>query len=215
MVLSAAASIDGKIAAASGDSALSSPEDLRRVHRLRSRADAILVGAGTVRADDPMLTARPARGPRAAPGPLRVVLSSAGRVPLGSRVVRTARETPTAVACSGLAREGTRRALEARSVRVIEAGRARVDPGLLLEKLAAEGVRTAMLEGGGSTVWEFARLGLVDEIRVAVAPVLLGGSRSPTLADGAGFPTVRGSPRFRLERASRLGGDLVLRYARI
>lgn len=226
VILSAAASIDGRIAASPRDSRLSSPADLRRVHRLRGECDAIVVGRRTVETDDPMLTARPVpparRRPHAAARtPLRVVISARADVPASSQVVRTAPDVPTLVACCEAAPRRAVRALEARSVKVFAAGARSVDLRALLARLHRTGVRTVLLEGGGETNWRFVRLGLVDEIRLAVAPVVIGGGgaagagRSVPLVGGAGFPTVAGAARFRLASARRTRGtgEIVLTYA--
>ena len=229
VILSAAASIDGRIAASPRDSRLSSPADMRRVHRLRAACDAIIVGRRTVAADDPMLTARPLPGGRGGKGssrrrqPLRVVISARAAVPPGSRLVRTAASVPTLVACSTAAPRRAVAALERRSVEVFAAGARSVDLRALLGHLHGLGARTVLLEGGGETNWRFVRLGLVDEIRLAVAPVVIGGGgggggapgRSIPLVGGAGFPTVSGSARFRLASARRPAGldEVVLTYA--
>ena len=223
VILSAASSIDGRIAASPRDSRLSSPADLRRVHRLRAECDAIVVGGRTVATDDPMLTARPVPRPcrgRAARQPLRVVVSARADVPPASRVVRTAAEVPTLVACSEAAPRRAVRALEDSSVRVLVAGARSVDLRALLARLRGMGARTVLLEGGGETNWRFVRLGLVDEIRLAVAPVVVGGGgsgagRSVPLVGGAGFPTLAASARFRLVSARRTAGrtgEIVLTY---
>ena len=221
VILSAAASIDGRIAASPRDSRLSSPADMRRVHRLRGACEAIVVGRRTVEADDPMLTARPSRGGAGRRQPLRVVISARAAVPLDSRVVRTAAALPTLVACSEAAPRRAVSALEKMSVRVLAAGARSVDLRALLGHLHGLGARTVLLEGGGETNWRFVRLGLVDEIRLAVAPVVIGGgggglgaSRSIPLVGGAGFPTVADSARFRLASARRPAGtgEVVLTY---
>ena len=227
VILSAASSIDGRIAASPRDSRLSSPADMRRVHRLRAACDAVIVGRRTVDADDPMLTARPLRGAHGgrrgkARQPLRVVVSARAAVPPGSRLVGTAAAVPTLVACSRAAPRRAVEALEKRSVKVLVTGSRSVDLRALLGHLRGLGARTVLLEGGGETNWRFVRLGLVDEIRLAVAPVVIGGGaaggpgRSVPLVGGAGFSTVEGSARFRLASARRLAGgeEVVLTYVR-
>ena len=223
VILSAAASIDGRIAASPRDSGLSSDSDMRRVHRLRAACDAIVVGRRTVDSDDPLLTARPARGRGGRGGrggpPLRIVISARAAVPPASRLVRTAPEIPTLVACSSAAPRRAVRLLRERSVEVLEAGSGgSVDLPALLGRLRARGLRTVLLEGGGETNWRFVRLGLVDEIRLAIAPIVIGGGagagRSVPLVGGRGFPTVAGAARYRLASARRTaGGEIVLAYA--
>ena len=203
-------SADGKIATRNGDSRISSPDDLARVHRLRSRADAILVGANTVRRDDPLLTVRRARGGN----PVRVVLDPRGTIPPRSRLLRTAGRVPTIIAVSGsISRAGLRR-LEGLPVEVVSSGRARISARGLLAKLAARGVKTLLVEGGGDTNWEFVRAGLFDRLVVAVSPRIIGGAGAVSLVQGAGFPSVGRSARLRLDRVQRMGDELVLHYSR-
>lgn len=202
----AAVSIDGRIASRSGDSALSSASDLGRLHRLRAKSDAVMVGANTVRRDDPLLTVRRARGR----DPLRVVVDSKGAVPAGSRILRTAGKIPTLVAVSGSAPRNARARLA--PAEVVRAGSTRVDLRRLLEMLHERGVRTVLAEGGGRLNWELVRRGLCDALLVTVCPVVLGGGTS--LAEGVGAARVGTAPGMALERVARDGGEVVLRYAR-
>src|SRR6266487_6121694 len=107
VVLNAAMSLDGKIATHTGDSRMSSPADLRRVHRLRATVDAIMVGLRTLLVDDPNLTVKFVKGRK----PYRIIVDSNARTPLGSHVVRTARDTPTIVAVTSNATKARVKAL--------------------------------------------------------------------------------------------------------
>ena len=202
----AAASIDGRIASRSGDSRLSSSEDLDRLHALRARSDAVMVGANTVRSDDPLLTVRRARGRN----PLRVVVDSAGAVPARSRLLRTASESPVLVAVS---RAAPARA-EARlaPAEVVRVGARRVDLRKLLANLQGRGVRSVLAEGGGQLNWELVRLGLCDTLLLTVCPTVLGDGTS--LAQGRGAARVASAPRMSLASARKRGDEVVLRYVR-
>lgn len=202
----AAASIDGRIASASGDSRLSSGADLDRLHRLRAGSDAVMVGANTVRRDDPLLTVRRARGR----SPLRIAVCSDGGLPARSRLVRTAGDFATLVAVSRAAPAGTEARLA--PAEVVRAGARRVDLRRLLEALHGRGVRSVLAEGGGRLNWELVRLGLCDTLLLTVCPVVLGGGTS--LAEGRGPARIASAPRMRLEGARRQGREVVLRYSR-
>ncbi len=202
----AAVSIDGRIASASGDSRLSSGADLDRLHRLRASSDAVMVGANTARLDDPRLTVRRAGGR----SPLRVVVDSAGAVPPGSHLIRTARDVPTLVAVSRSAPPDAEARLS--PAEVVRVGEGRVDLRGLLETLHARGVRSVLAEGGGRLNWELVRLGLCDALQVTVCPVVLGGGTS--LAEGAGAAGPGSAPGMSLEKVWRDGNEVVLRYSR-
>jgi len=208
VTLSAAMSIDGKIATRAGDSALSSRRDLARVHRLRASHGAILVGIGTVLADDPLLTVRLARGR----SPVRVVLDSRARLPASSRLARTCGEVRTIAAVSRAAPARRVAALRAMGIEVISAGAARASPRAALLRLWRLGVRSVLLEGGSEANWAMVRAGLVDEAVICVVPRLLGGAAAPGLVGGEGYARVAGAPRAALASARAQGGELVVRY---
>ncbi len=210
VIFCAAMSMDGKISTRSGDSGLSSGDDLRRLHRLRAGVDAILVGKKTIIADDPLLTVRHVKGKN----PVRVILSSTGDIPAHSRILVTAKKIPTIMICTERITGKTRRMLEGFSVRVITAGKNSVNLERMLLMLYRENIESILLEGGGTTSWEFVRRDLIDEVFVTISPRMLGGADSATLVDGAGFPRIRDSPGFKLKRTVRLGDEIVLHYAR-
>ena len=211
IILSSAMSIDGKIATSAGDSKLSSESDIRRVHKLRSGVDAILVGKKTVERDDPLLSVRYVRGRN----PTRIVIDSLASTPSGFRIIKTAKDIPTIIACTEKASERNRQRLQRHSVEVVHAGKNSVNLGRLLSILYKRGIRTVLLEGGGRTNWEFVRRNLVDEIIITVSPRVLGGAGAVSLVDGAGFSRISRSPRFRLEKAGRRKDELVLRYTKL
>jgi 2,5-diamino-6-(ribosylamino)-4(3H)-pyrimidinone 5'-phosphate reductase len=201
VTVNCAASVDGKIATAGRrQTRLSSPEDLERVRALRAESDAIMVGIGTVLADDPGLAA-PAG---AAKAPLRVVVDSQGRTPPGAKVFdgRAPTLIATARGCDPHAPNAEVRAY----------GEGRVDLAALLDDLGARGVRKLMVEGGGELIFSLFERGLVDELFVFVADLLIGGASAPTVADGAGFAGLPQAARLEYVDSKRLGAGTLLRY---
>ncbi len=202
-------SLDGKIATSQGDSQLSSPEDLKRVHKLRASVDGIMVGIGTVLADNPKLTVKLATGPN----PRRIVVDSQARTPLNSYVVKTASLTPTIIAVTSGALRRRVKALEEVGVIVLTCGNgSRVSLPLLLRRLRALGIRKILLEGGGTLNWSMLREGMVDEVSVAISPRVLGGADAVSLAEGVGVARIRDAVSLLLVSVKNYGNNTVLRY---
>ena len=209
VVLNAAMSLDGKIATAVGESRLSSPEDFKRVHRLRASVDAIMVGLGTLLADDPKLTVRLGIGKN----PRRVIVDSRARTPLDAYVVRSASQAPTVIAVTSKAAKRRVKELEEAGTTVLTCGRGpKVSLRFLLTRLRKRGVRRILLEGGGTLNWSMLSQGLVDEISVAISPRVLGGANAITLAEGQGVRRIKEAVKLRLMNAREYGEDLVVRY---
>lgn len=208
VILSAAISLDGKIATRTGDSALSSKSDKIRVHNLRAKADAILVGKNTVLQDDPVLTVRYVRGKN----PTRVILDSLGQIPTNSKIIRTSHKIPTIVAVSKKASKKNLARLGKFPLDVVIAGKTRVDLKKLLQYLYKKGIKTILLEGGGTTNWDFVYQGMIDEIIVTVTPYLVGGKDAKTLLEGNGFPKINKSLRLNLNKVVRQGNEIILYY---
>ncbi len=203
VIINAAMSVDGKIALPDGQGVrLSNEEDVRRVHQLRSKVDAILVGVGTILADDPKLTIKSeyAKGRN----PLRVVLDSNGKTPAGAHVLDGS--APTVIVTSDRSERVFPHA------EVLRCGKDEVDLAQLLDRLAERGVRTVLVEGGSTVIWSFLHQGLADELKVFVASRVLGGRMAPTLAGGSGVASLDDSIRIRLGRAKRLGDGVLLEY---
>jgi 3,4-dihydroxy 2-butanone 4-phosphate synthase/GTP cyclohydrolase II len=172
-----AQSLDGCLTAEPGrPTALSGPEALRFTHRLRAEHDAILVGLGTVRADNPRLTVRHAEGPNPQP----VVLDSALHFPLDAALL-THPTRQVWIAARDDASPERQRALEARGARVLRLpadDSGRVSVPALLDALGAEKVRSLMVEGGARVITSVLASGLADRLLVTIAPRLLGGLRA-------------------------------------
>jgi 2,5-diamino-6-(ribosylamino)-4(3H)-pyrimidinone 5'-phosphate reductase len=202
-------SLDGKIATYSGDSRMSSLEDLRRVHRLRASVDGIMVGFRTLIVDDPKLTVNYAKGPH----PSRIIVDSNAETPLESYVVRTARRVPTLIAVTSKASDKRTEALRNKGVSVLLCGtRPLVSLKILMKTLGKLGLRRILLEGGGTLNWSMLHNGLVDEVRVAITPRILGGVKAVSLAEGEGSRLVRDAVKLKLLDTARYGPDLVVRY---
>jgi diaminohydroxyphosphoribosylaminopyrimidine deaminase/5-amino-6-(5-phosphoribosylamino)uracil reductase len=196
VLLKVAASLDGRIATASGESRwMSGPAARRWVHRLRDRVDAVMVGAGTVLADDPRLTCR-VRGGR---DPLRVIVD--GRLRVSSR----ARAAPPAPARprrrSALARAGA-------ELLVVRGRGGRLRIGALLEALAARGVVSVLIEGGAELAAAALGERVVDRVLVVAAPLLVGGDGRAMLGP-LGVRRLARAPRLTDVRVTRLGTDVL------
>ncbi len=211
--------VDGKIATASGDSKISSKEDLVRVHKLRANVDAIVVGISTILADDPQLTVRLVKGKN----PTRVIVDSRGRIPIDSQIMRMASKIKTIVAVTDQAPEEKIHKLEdmGAQVLVISEGKkgqnAAVPHGVnlkaLFRRLEKMGLRRILVEGGGELNWSLLRLGLVDELTVTIAPKIAGGRLATTLVEGDGFDEIAQGIRLKLSKIERKKtGELLLRY---
>lgn len=209
IILSAAMSIDGKIATKTGDSGLSSRQDKIRVHRLRAKADAIIVGIRTVSVDNPLLTVRYARGKN----PTRIVLDSFGTILPSSRIIKTANKVPTIIAVSKKAPQKNLAKLARYPVKILIAGQNKVDLKKLLSTLHKQKIKTVLLEGGGTLNWEFIRQGLVDEMVVTVTPYIVGGKDAITLVEGNGFSKILHSKKIRLHKIARQNNEIVLHYS--
>ena len=204
-----AASIDGKIAATSGDSRwVSGPQTLAWSHELRTRIDAIAVGVNTVLVDDPQLTARP--GESISPHqPLRVVIDSRGRTPTKARVLQCG--VPTLVATTEASSAAWRREIEATGaeVEVLPAdGSGRVDLAALLDLLGARNVLSLLVEGGGVLLGSFCDQRLVDKVHAVIAPMIIGGASAPTAVAGVGAARLADALRLREVTVERLGDDV-------
>ena len=203
-----AQTLDGKIAPARGSSRWITGEKAReRALLLREEYDAVLVGAGTVLADDPLLTRR--LGRNRVTGHRRIVLDGRLRISPSARVFRE-RESALIVTAraegSAAARRFSRRGI---AVWNLAGAGNRVRIPLLLRRLAREGVTSLLVEGGGETLWEFFRAGCVDRVAVFVAGRILGGKSAPGSVGGAGF-SLSATPAVKDVEVEPLGGDFLV-----
>ena len=211
VILNSAMTLDGKIATRTGSSEISGPEDILRVHELRKKLDSIMVGINTVLKDDPRLTVHKVPAEKS-DNPLRVVTDSRARTPLNARILND--EAPTLIAVSQNAPKEKIHELNsiANNVEVVLTGKKQVDLTLLMNELAQRGIRSLMLEGGSTLNYSMLQEGLVDEIRVCVAPMIAGGTESKTLVGGDGVDYMSDAFKLELKKSYNLGKDLVLEY---
>jgi diaminohydroxyphosphoribosylaminopyrimidine deaminase/5-amino-6-(5-phosphoribosylamino)uracil reductase len=195
LMLKFAMTADGKIATRTGSSFwITGIEARREVARLRARVDAVLVGIGTVLADDPQLTARPAELglPELEPvhQPLRVVLDSAGRIPVTAKLVAGGLPGRTLVCTTERATPTHLRELERHGVdvAVLPESQGRVDVTATMQMLGERGVTSVLAECGGTLAWSLLEAQVVDAVLAFVAPKLVGGRDAPTPVDGEGLP---------------------------
>lgn len=211
IILSAAVSIDGKLATTTGDSKLSSKKDLIRLHKLRSKVDAILIGKNTVKKDDPLLTVRYSKGKN----PTRIILDSLGTISSNSKILQTSSEIKTIIAvCKKITKKNLEK-LEKFPIDVMVLGENQVNVKSLLQNLGRRKIKTVLLEGGGSINWEFIKNNLVDELFITITPYILGGTDSISLVQGKGFDTILKSTKLRLKSVRRIQNDVVLHYIKL
>ncbi|MFZ4985799.1 MAG: bifunctional diaminohydroxyphosphoribosylaminopyrimidine deaminase/5-amino-6-(5-phosphoribosylamino)uracil reductase RibD [Blastocatellia bacterium] len=208
-----AMTLDGRIAAVGGDSRwVSGAEARHQVHLLRDRVDAIMVGVGTVISDDPELTTRLVDHWRPVRHPLRVVVDSRGRAPLGAKLFEPEMSARTLVATvapdSGWVGALRDRGVEVEILPADSTGR--VDLPVLLKLLAGRGVNHLLVEGGSGLLGGLNDCGLIDQIQAYVAPKLVGGATAPGPLAGLGVSRMAGARRFELQRIERHGDDVLL-----
>jgi 2,5-diamino-6-(ribosylamino)-4(3H)-pyrimidinone 5'-phosphate reductase len=209
--INAAMTIDGKIATNLGDSAISSKQDLRRLHRLRSSVDAIVIGISTVIVDNPRLTVRLVK--RCGTSPVRIIVDSTGRIPLDSKILKSASKINTIVAVTSRTSDRRIDKIKSAGAMVIVAGARTVDLKELFCILKKMGFNKILVEGGGELNWSILQLGIVNELMVTVAPRIVGGRTATTLVEGDGYTRISESIKTELIKISRQNnGEVILYY---
>ena len=211
IILSAAISIDGKISTRSNDSKLSSQEDSTRLHKLRSKVDAILIGKNTMLKDDPLLTVRYTKGKN----PTRIILDSKGTISKNSKIIRTSNKIPTIIAVSKKISKANLSKLKKLPVEIIISGENSVNLKLLMKKLSTKKIKTILVEGGGTVNWEFIKNNIFDELIITLSPYLIGGNDAISLVEGKGFSKIVNSPNLKLKSVKRLKNHLVINYIKV
>jgi len=196
---------------------ISSERDKERVDRLRAEADAILIGGHTLLGDDPQLTVKSAalRAERVAQGqsenPIKVAIVSQPRLRPTSRFLTSGPARVILFTLTTTSPETTT-TLQAQGIEVYLLGEKQVDLAAALSKLSELGIKRLLVEGGGTLNFELLRLGLVDEVRLYLAPLIFGGATAPTLAAGVGFSRAEAVRLKQQEVEVWEEGGIVVRY---
>ena len=208
IILSAAMTVDGKIATKSGDSNLSSKKDKIRIHKLRGKVDGILVGINTVKKDNPILTVRFAKGKN----PVRIILDSNASISLNSRIIKTCHRIPTILIVSKNASSKNLKKLQKYPIQIIQTGQKQIDIKKMLEILWKKNIKKILLEGGGTINWSFLKNNYIDEIIVTISPYLVGGKEATSLVEGQGFNLISASQKLKLKKISTLKNEIIIHY---
>lgn len=203
-----AMSMDGKIAAFTGKSKWITGEEARKhVHGERNRNTAIMVGVGTVIADDPMLTCRIEGGRN----PVRIICDSRLRTPIASSLVLSTDEAPVIIAtCSDDKKKAAEYIEKGCRILIVKEKDGRIDLDDLMKKLGEEKIDSILLEGGGTINWEAIKSGIVNRVQAYIAPKLLGGKDAKTPVEGKGAPSPQEAVMLGESRITKLGDDLLI-----
>ena len=208
IILSAAITLDGKIGQKNKHIVLSSKSDKIRVHKLRSKSDAILVGKNTVEQDDPLLTVRYTKGKN----PIRIILDSHGTIKNTSRIIKTCKRVPTIIVTSEIISKPNLNRLQKLPLDVIICGKNQVNLTKLLPVLSKKGIKTVLLEGGGTLNRSFLKKNLIDEMIIALTPYVLGSKNTVSLFEGLSFPSLKIKFPLKLKNVQKNGNEIILNY---
>ena len=218
IILNGAMTLDGKIATKIGNSQISGQEDLLRVHQIRKDVDAIMVGIGTILTDNPRLTAYRVSSNKE-DNPIRIVVDNKARTPLNYKILND--ESKTIIAVSNLCDEKNKncdieavnRAKElSKKAELFFSSKEYIDLRELMNYLFNKGIKTLLLEGGSTLNFSMIKENLIDEIKVCIAPMIVGGKDAKTFFDGEGIDLMKDSVKLKLENSYNLGKDLILEY---
>ena len=212
IILSAAMTIDGKIASRTGDPELSDEQDWREVHKLRSTVDAIMVGKGTILKDNPKLHIKFFEHQ----GYYRIVVDSNLSIPIDSNIIIFQPQIYSTIICTteNVSEEKIKK-FEAKNVKVIKSGKGEhVDLNHLMVMLSNISIKSILLEGGGNLNWSFIKNDLVDEIRLTIAPWIVGGKEATSLVEGNGFDKMKQGRKFKLVKVNNRDNYVILNYVR-
>ena len=208
IIINCAMSADGKIALPSRKQfRISCDEDIERMYKLRNESDAVLVGIETILLDDPKLTVKEkyVKNPRQ---PIRVILDSECRTPENALAVNDRAKSLiiTIKECFKKFNDNVK------IIKCTEGENGFIDLKCLLELLFNHGIKTLMVEGGGTVIWSFIKSGFVDDLYVYVAPIIVGGKNTPTIADGEGIKSLDELKHLKIVNVSKLGQGVLFHY---
>ncbi len=205
--------IDGKIASRDGDPDLSDEEDWKEVHKLRTEVDAIMVGKGTIMKDNPKLHIKYHNHS----GYYRIIIDSNLDIPIKSNVIEfNPKLYPTIICTTESVSKERIRLFESKGAKILKSGTgSTVDIVNLMPKLYNLGIKSVLLEGGGTLNWSFIQHNLVDEIRLTIAPWIVGGSNAVSLVEGEGFSKMTESTKFSLIKVKKRNNYLVIYYEKV
>ena len=218
VILNAAMTLDGKIATKTGSSEISGPEDLERVHEIRKKADGIMVGIGTVLADDPRLTVHKIPSSKS-DNPIRVVVDNKARTPIDFRILND--DADTIIAVGSICDENNPNSDEdavsrakaiSQKADVFYSSKTPVDLVEFMDYLYSKGIKTLMLEGGATLNFSMIKDNLIDEVRICIAPMIAGGKDAKTFFDGEGFDYMKDAVKLELVKSYSCGKDFVMEY---
>ena len=218
VILNAAMTLDGKIATKTGSSEISGPEDLERVHEIRKKADGIMVGIGTVLADDPRLTVHKIPSSKS-DNPIRVVVDNKARTPIDFRILND--DADTIIAVGSICDENnpdsdedavSRAKAISQKADVFYSSKTPVDLVEFMDYLYSKGIKTLMLEGGATLNFSMIKDNLIDEVRICIAPMIAGGRDAKTFFDGEGFDYMKDAVKLELIKSYSCGKDFVMEY---
>lgn len=209
VIINCAMSADGKIASPTRKQMrISSDEDMKRTHRLRNKCDAVLVGIGTILADDPKLTVKKkyVKNPKQ---PLRVILDSKGRTPAHALALNNISKT-LIITAKGKEKTYTGSHIEVVSCNIDRNGL--IDVKDALDLLYRKSVRTLLVEGGSTIIWNFLKNKVVDDLYIFIGPCIIGGKETPTVADGEGIKSEEDCIPLKIVKVKRVGLGVLIHY---
>lgn len=202
--------VDGKLTLSKGVSSkeimkFMDEEANRYLHETRAKVDGIMVGAETIRTDNPYLTVRYVKGKN----PTRIIPTASANIPLDANVLKS--DAPTIIITTQKAPSEKVEALSEK-VEVVKIGEDNVDFIKMMDFLYSRGIHTLMVEGGSTLNWNLLNLGLVDEIRIIHMPFIVGGTDTPTLVGGEGFKTLEDVIKLKLRAHFIRGSHLITEW---
>ena len=211
MIINCAMSADGKIALPTRKQLrISCDKDIKRMYKLRNKCDAVLVGINTILSDDPKLTVKEkyVEQPRQ---PIRIILDSYCKTPVDALAVNNV--VKTLIITSEKCKKSYRDNVEVIQCETDQNGF--IDLEKLLDLLYNRGIKTLMVEGGGTVIWNFLKHRLVDELYVYIDPMVVGGKSTPTIADGDGIKNIDEVISLKIVESSRIGPGILIHYKMI